>query len=272
MLILLLLVAAQLSADGGGNVPPPATRTSLHNQGGGVSGTPVGGLPSERTGGDGVEIIPDSETPASIARDLSQSPLFALTSGLASILGLLFTLYATQVRTIPFSLYRSLMWRKALLLSSGTGLLVFGGMKFYMQEEAPYILPLREVHALLLGVLRVSAVDFQPHGSSVWAIIWVIGGLLLIAGLAYDPASRARVILVREQQALQEAQAQQLSHVLRGRKISDLQPPERRVFDDTLEYYRHVQWRFADVVLGAPPPTFPLFHQDRERTSREDDA
>jgi hypothetical protein len=69
---------------------------------------------------------PSQQSPSyglSSVRDLSQSPWFALTSGLASILGLLLTLYATQVRTIPFSLYRSLMWRKVLLIASGVGLL-----------------------------------------------------------------------------------------------------------------------------------------------------
>jgi hypothetical protein len=221
----------------------------------------------EGGGNPGAQVAPEFSNASTIVRDLSQAPLFAFASGLASILGLLFALYATQVRTIPFSLYRSLMWRKALLLSSGAGFLIFGGMKFYAQPQAPFLSPLREIHAILVGELRVSPLDYKPHGSVVWATVLLVGIAVLIVGFFYDPAAIARTILIREQDALHKALDKQVSHLLGGREAADLQPPDSQILADTLEYYRHVEWRFADVVLGAPPPAFPLFYERHQRNA-----
>jgi hypothetical protein len=242
-------------AQSGGNPPPDTAEVGPP--------LPQGNFPTSSLQGQ-----PPND-PFSV-RDLSQSPWFALVSGLASILGLLLALYTTQVRTIPFSLYRSLMWRKVLLLASGIGLLVFSGIQFYTQKEAPAVEAIGYVHALLLGVYRVSAVDHRAHGASVWAILFVLATVLFLMGVNYDPAARARDILVREQEALQSAQQRQVSRVLDGREVDNLPPAERRMFNDTLDYYRHVQWRFADVVLGAPSPTFPLFLHDPSRLKGED--
>lgn len=205
-------------------------------------------------------------SPAISMRNVAQAPWFALASGVASILGLILALYGTQVRTIPFSLYRSLMWRKVLLLSIGAGFMIFGIMKFYNQDEAPYLSPLREAHALLRGYLFVSPYDNQPHGTVVWPFVALVGSLLFAIGLLYDPAVHARRILVREYDALHGPLDDQIAHLRGSKKISELEPPDTEMLADALEYYRHVQWRFTDVVLGAPPPTFPLLHRHRGRT------
>jgi hypothetical protein len=275
-----LLLAAALSADNVNRVHTASPLEHVADLSGNVAKSKVDGSASSMSGGGpGDDVSSETGAPATtadnsrnenvgaIARDLSQAPLFALTSGLASILGLLLTLYATQVRTIPFSFYRSLMWRKALLLSIGTGFLVFGGMKFYSQTQAPFLSPFREIHSLLVGEYRVSAWDHEPHGSVIWAILFLLGGILLITGLFYDPAATARRILVREQDALHKALDDQISHLLRGRKAAALEPPDNQILADTLEYYRHIEWRFADVVLGAPPPAFPLFYQRHQQSA-----
>lgn len=74
---------------------------------------------------------PDRSPPSPTA--LARSPWFGLISGLASILGLLLALYTTQIRTIPYSLYRSLAWRQALLSSAGLGVAVAAAVNFYRQ-------------------------------------------------------------------------------------------------------------------------------------------
>ena len=256
------VVAADLVGVGGGNTsqgndPPPAT-------------PPLEPPPNGDLGF--IEIVPSSEpfAPLALARDLPHSPWFALTSGLASICGFLIALYATQVRTIPFSLYRSLMWRKALLLSTAVGLFVYGGVEFYRQAQAPHDSPLREFHAMLLGVLRVSPVDYEPHGPALWALICLSGVVLLVVGVVYDPPARARRLLIREQQALHQALSEHLSRLLHGQSADKLESPDDRILDDTIEYFRHVQWRFSDVVLGPPPPTFPLSYKHRATLDREE--
>lgn len=218
---------------------------------------------------------PEEQSPSAhlSVRDLAQSPWFALVSGVASIAGLLLALYPTQVRTIPFSLYRSLMWRKILLMSSSIGLLVFSSIKFYAQEESPAIEPFGLFHAILVGSYRVSPIDGHAQGPLVWAILLIVSVALFTLGLMYDPTTRARNIIVREQETLQNAERQQIREILHYSTADKLDATERRMLNDTLDYYQHVQWRFADVVLGAPPLTFPLLrHLSLGRESNEESA
>lgn len=254
-------------------VDPPQPSTSNPNEQAVDSGpNPAdtsSGSGDVASGGSPVNLTA-AESATVLTRDIAQSPLFALASGIASIIGLLFTLYATQVRTIPFSLYRSLMWRKALLLSTGVGLLIFGSIKFHAQEQSPFLSPFRELHALLFGYVTVSPVDNEPHGTFIWAVIGIVGLLIFAIGIIYEPAALARRILIREQDALHKALDVQVDHLLNGRRVADLERHDRRVLRDTLDYFRHVQWRFTDVVLGAPPPTFPLSFVQRQQNVADD--
>lgn len=280
--VLFVLVAPMFADTVGaqGSVPAPGSDKSGNPTDDRVVGNPppnsIGGnppperIPSVTGGAGGLKTGNTNTAPGNLIRDLSQAPLFALVSGVASILGLLLALYATQVRTIPFSFYRSLMWRKVMLISLGTGLLVFAGMKFYAQEQAPFLPPFTEVHAALVGELRVSNWDYEPHGPVIWPIIFLFGAVVFAVGLFHDPAALARRILVREQDALHHALDQQITHLLRGRKATDLEPPDSQILADTLEYYRHIEWRFADVVLGAPPPAFPLFYERHQQRTETD--
>lgn len=104
---------------------------------------------------------------------------------------------------------------------------------------------------MLTGVLRVASWDYEPHGTLAWVLLFLLGGVLMLVGLWYDPAAGARKILIREQVLLQSALKRQTSDVLRGRPIANLEAPDTEILADTLEYYRHVKWRFADVVLGT---------------------
>jgi len=256
--------------DTGDNNPAPTSqslgKSASDDQAGGID-SPNGGSTgirppkdlSLRTPAPGSDLLDVTRESFPSLRDLPRSPWFALTSGLASIFGLLIALYTTQVRTIPFSLYRSLMWRKALLLTVGGGLFVFSGIKFYTQEERPYLEPLGAIHDLLVGANPYLS---HGHGTSIWALLTIVAIVVIAFGVTYDAASKARQTIVREQQALQAAQELQIASLLGRKSFDQLSAADQRACTDIYDYYRHVQWRFADVVLGAPPPTFPLFRND----------
>lgn len=153
------------------------------------------------------------------------------------------------------------------MLTAGVGLVVFGGVRFYTQEQVPFLSPPRECHAVLTGELRVSPIDYSPDGPTVWALLVIIGAITAAAGLVYDPAARARSIMVREESAIHHAQDAQVDHLLNGRDARALSFPDSRVLGDMLDYFNNVQWRVTDVVLGAPPPTYPAFQQPRRSES-----
>jgi hypothetical protein len=191
----------------------------------------------------------------------SQSPWFALTSGLASILGLLLPLYATQVKPLPFSLYRSLMWRKQLSIAAGVGIAVFAGVSLNNQDGA-----LRRVHELVLFSGGKNVYGFSyPSGyflTLFWLFLIVFGIYRYVQGVSFDPVAEARNIIIREQGVIEEARAEQVASFLSGRNVDQLTHLDRRSLREIMDYYRYVQWRYADVVLGAPPPTFPMFRND----------
>lgn len=190
---------------------------------------------------------------------VSQSPWFALLSGLASILGLLIPLYATQVRTIPFSLYRSLTWRRVLLIAGGVGVTVFSAIRLLDIDPA-----LRRVFNMLHIVFSKGEAS-PTHSSgyletSFWVLCVVFGLALLRLGIRFDPIAQARDIIIREHKSLEDARESHVNRILersrRGREMSALDHQHLR---DIQDFYRHTEWRYVDVVLGAPPPTFPLF-------------
>ncbi|HEX5760180.1 MAG TPA: hypothetical protein VF121_13400 [Thermoanaerobaculia bacterium] len=109
--------------------------------------------------------------------------------------------------------------------------------------------------------------------ATFWTSCVVFGLVLLGFGYLYDPVAKARGTLIREHSSLEEARQAQVDRLLAGRAVDDgLTTLERRVLLDILDFYRHVQWRYADVVLGAPPPTFPLFRRGGYIKGGEDDA
>ena len=268
--LLLLALTHALSAQSGG-VPPPSALPGESDQ----QVRPEQG-PAED---DFTEPVPHEPTaaaataPGTAVGSLSQSPWFALTSGMASIVGLLLALYTTQVRPIPFSLYRSLVWRKALMIAGGAGLAVFAGIELAQLDGA-----LRRVFELIffLPSERHPNDWFTYRSGYVLTILWVASIIFGVAlsrrGVRFDPIAAARNIIIREQAVIGKARAEQIDNLLRGRRAEHLALPERRALRDVMDFYRYVQWRYADVVLGAPPPAFPLFRGDTTTDTGEDDA
>lgn len=84
-------------------------------------------------------------------KDFVQSEWFALVSGLASVLGVLLTLYQSRVKYRPHSKIRTLEWQKTLLISLGTGVFIAASIQFYFQQPPPTHGPIRDLHDFLHG-------------------------------------------------------------------------------------------------------------------------
>lgn len=99
---------------------------------------------------------------------IAQSPWFSLIGGLASMLGCLLAVYPVQVAQIPPSVYRGMVWQKALLWSCGIGLMVLAGIQFYMQvppgSDTPLGQILGQVHNFVHGLPRQFQTDLsEPY-------------------------------------------------------------------------------------------------------------
>ena len=75
-------------------------------------------------------------------RQIADDKLFILVTGLASLLGCLLAMFPVQARSIDPSVYRTLIWQKALLWGVGLGLTVASLVAIYQQPPVhPDTLP-----------------------------------------------------------------------------------------------------------------------------------
>jgi hypothetical protein len=200
-------------------------------------------------GGGGASSIPPSS--GFTLGGFASSPWFGLASGLASILGLLLTLYGTQVRTIPFSYYRSLTWRRSLLISISFGSFLLALINFYNQYAPPAAFPLFKAYELLHG-----DVDYDySSGTSIWGLLAGVSLVIFFVGLNYDPLTKLRAAIRQEHTVLMEARRRELNSLLSGRSFERLSTEERALHKDIESYYRYLQARFRDIMLGAASPS-----------------
>lgn len=189
-------------------------------QGGGTLPEPGGGaLPSLPLG----SFVGSVEEANDVAGVVSRSEWFALASGLASIGSLMLALFTTQVRFIPFSLYRALVWRRVLLLSIGGGLAAAG--------------------LIALG---------QGLGTS-WRVGGLIGAVMSVYGLLYDPLKKIRNILLRERRAIHAAMQEQLKTILGDANYDELGKPARDAYEEHRMYFSELQVRMIESLLGTSP-------------------
>ena len=85
-------------------------------------------------------------------RDFVRSDLFALITGLASVIGTLLAIYQIRVNKTRHSSFRRREWQKALMISVGAGLVAASGVKFYFQDLPPSVIPLRQFYDTLHGI------------------------------------------------------------------------------------------------------------------------
>ncbi|MCG6535365.1 MAG: hypothetical protein L7F78_11900, partial [Syntrophales bacterium LBB04] len=197
--------------------------------------------------------------------DVASSPWFGLISGLASILGLLIALYGTQVRTLPFSLYRSLVWQRALILSFGIGTILFSCISFYNQDPPPGVIALRQLYFWLhYGDFGFHYGDHEfndfGNGTSLWFVTFIIGAVTVIWGFVYDPFEVVRNKLFEEGRLLQEVRKTQIERLLGNSSLEQLGSHGRQQYFDILNFYSQIQTRIVDALFG-PSPTV-IYHRN----------
>lgn len=200
-----------------------------------------------------------------------RSTWFGLASGMASIFGLLVALWGSQIRTLPYCLYRSLVWRRSLLLALGTGLAVFSAVNFYLQPGPPVFPTFMSVAYLVLHGFNMPS-GYEP-GTSVWCFLFFLGFAFLIWGFIYNPITIARQTLLDERAAFHTAYQNEVKILFGERLRDELTDPEKQMLQQLERYYAELQMRFLDVVVGSPVHTvwgLPL--SDRFPGSRREDV
>jgi hypothetical protein len=264
-------VGSPFSAAGTTNVMPPPGSANGTPSPGTANGDPSSGLGGNQSPNFGQGSNVPSATPVTTVGSqssfgqISQSPWFALVSGVASIIGLMVTLYGTQIRTIPFSLYRSYAWTRVLLLSFGIGILVSTGIMFYTQTQAPSFICLSYIFRFLHGYTYYYNIT---EGPNMWAIIFLVGGGITIYGIRYDPVKLSKSIVFREHEALLLYRKAQLSSVLGENCYEELKNHEKLLYDDLNVFHVELQSRLIDTIYGqAPLPMYSRrMNQHMERT------
>lgn len=240
-----LLLQSAVPGPSGGNNPPDGGS----NPPGGSADTRGGQI----VGGDDISGPPSLTSGAIDAGALATSAWFQLAAGLASIIGLLVTLWGTQVRTIPYSLYRSLAWRKALFLSFGAGILLFGFMRFY-SEPPPWpgyrwTVAIVEFRAIVRGD-PLPYPTYTAWGSAVWAWVVALGLAILAWGAFYDPIRKIRQVAVREEEFIRSAQWAAINASLAN--APGTQEERARARRSVERFYADLRHRLVDVLVGGP--------------------
>lgn len=238
-----------LWSDQGGENRPAADRT-----GGAAGGGSTGGSPD-------MEYVSDEEVQRKLAaaREVQAAPtlrlsgianstFFALASGLASIFGAILSLFPTQVGRIPFSLHRSLAWRRVLLLAIGGGAFVAALVGLYLQSHPPSFRPFTLLYLWLHGQGEIGRFE----GTNVWAALTLPATIFLVWGLSYDPLRKVRKVLQRERTALLMARDLELTRIVGRRNVEDLTRTEALDYSEARRYFERVQQHMIYELLGSP--------------------
>lgn len=211
---------------------------------------PAGGVGTTGTTDVGDEINRGQRTHNyKVMENFVKSPWFSLVSGCASILALILAMYPIQVRSLPTSVFRTLVWKKTLLLSFGLGIIVFSGIQFYNQFPPGgkfFGIP----YALLHGKMVIYS--YGEGGTHLWGILFLLGVALFSAGAVLDPARKIRERLLDEGKEIHEVQARELGRILRGGTYEKLTIDEKDRYDQLLRYYQLLQTTMIGLLIGYP--------------------
>lgn len=176
---------------------------------------------------------------------LAASTWFALASGVSSIIGLLVALYPTEVRPLPHSMYRTLSWRRLLILSTGSGIAVLSIVKAYNLE------PLR----LLYEIYGGSEIALLPGAAvGAWLLSAFAGVKLVIIGYRFDPLRAVQQKLREERRALQRARQAEIARLICASPFEEMSESQKILYADLMQYYAAMQVRIMDVLLGPSLP------------------
>ena len=217
LLILLVIPAVKdVYADGGGDNPgyggPPSSRSSgraptsapplpetlqgeartgAYNPG--YDGEDVGGRPPRSEHGTTASSAPplprrlqrESITGDEIVSAISESSLFTFAAGFASIVGLVCSIHAMQLSSLPPSLYKSMEWKRTLMFSVSLVVAVISGCCFYNQDMPPPFETPRGLYEFLHG----HRFDAGASGTMVWVVLFVLSTCVFIVSLLSSPFS-----------------------------------------------------------------------------------
>ena len=178
------------------------------------------------------ETIDEADALWTLPRRLGGSPVFAFASGITSFFGIWLTLYGTQVRPVPYSLHRSLVQRKALIIASGVGL-VFAWL----------VLGYGELDRLLLPS------DSEETPAQLWVSGLAVFALVAFYGFRYDPLAKATTLVVETKASIDAAEKEALAKIEESLGTAagadDLQD-----LAEAHAYYREMRYRVLDLILG----------------------
>lgn len=182
--------------------------------------------------------------PAGGIKGIVDSSWFVLVTGVASIIGLLLTLYGTEVKPLPQSMYRTLTWRRVLLLSAGVGLVVLAATGFYNREPPTLLYELRQgINSVRIDVKAVA-----------WIGLALVGMSLGVFGYRLDPLKQVQQKLREERRALQRSRQMEIARLLHTTSFEELSEPQKIIYADLMQYYAAMQVRILDVLLGPSLP------------------
>ncbi|MBW2737668.1 MAG: hypothetical protein JRE64_02230 [Deltaproteobacteria bacterium] len=175
---------------------------------------------------------------------------FSFVVGLASVFGMILALYPIQVRSLPPCVFRSLLWKKTLVLSIGIGLFVFAIIQFYNQPYSPSGSMFGIPYELLHG--SKSFREYGDGGPLVWGFVCVFSFLMFFYGAMINPAKKMRILLIDECSDLQRGKKWSLDRLTRDKPYEELPMSEKEIYDQTVQYYRDIQQRIIDIYTGVP--------------------
>lgn len=223
------------------------------------------------------------------SRAQARIAIFPLVAGLASILSVGLVLWQTLARGMPFSLYRSLVWVRMLLISLGVGLMVSGGTIFLTEESPPVMIgdPLfvpylhwwlrggdagfaprtEEVLALIDLIAEEdqdeSAAEAEPHklftglyaekyehGSALSIVLFLVGAGFTAYGVRYDPLKKVVSMLTAEREAVQRFFEEEKIQQLGTKSPDELSNDEQLGYEELLAYRSEILNRMLDATLG----------------------
>jgi len=230
-----------------GNVISQSEDSMLSNSSNTIN-QPTFGISGRSSGGVGGFTDPSSRQNKSVY-EFVDNYWFSLTTGIASILGLLFALYPVQIRNLPPSVFRSLIWKKSLLTSFGVGVIVFSGIQFYNQYPPPgglFGIPYSIIHA------SESIVPYFEGGTYLWGVLFFFGLILLWKGTRTDPMGIVRERLINDGQEIRHLLEKELKTILSNKSsYEDLSLENKYLYKQTLKYYEMIQLRIVELMAGT---------------------
>jgi hypothetical protein len=227
---------------GSGATPPEfdPTKTSPYSIPGAVDNIQV--TPPDSISGtvDNIQVTPPEYVYDDAFEQFKPTNWFAFVAGLASMIGVVLTLYQIRVRPQRNPRIRLGEWSRTILLGSGFGILILGSVALYNQPNPPSFVLFSSIYDGLHGISGNEVTDSREHGENVWGFLLFVGAMLVYIGFRHchyttmDSISRnalSRGNMLRKQRD------RELAAILRNREYVDLSVNERLRHDETVRFY-----------------------------------